>query len=180
MPATMTDGGFPIRCEICGASSVVDVSRPPGDSVCPVCGTFLWVDALVEITSRNGFVPDVRISQLYAGTREDAIVEVVAAMSEELRWSDEQNFSLVEAILKRERLGTTGIGRGMALPHASAEWLDHCVTALAYLPVAVDFAAFDGRAVHTIALVASPPDSRAEALLTIERFVRSLQPVGSR
>jgi nitrogen PTS system EIIA component len=176
----MTDGGFPIRCEICGASSVVDVSRPPGDSVCPVCGTFLWVDALVEIASRNGFVPDVRLSEVLAHTRTEAIYAVVDAIAEELRWTGDQSARLTCSILARESLGTTGIGRGLAIPHASADWIDRCVTALAYLPVAVDFGACDGRPVHTIALVASPPDRRADALLTIERFVRSLQPVGSR
>ena len=180
MPATMTDGGFPIRCEICGASSQVDVSRPPGDSVCPVCGTFLWVDALVELTSLNGFVPDVRLSEVLALTRTEAIYGVVDGVAEELGWTGDQSSRLTCAILARESLGTTGIGRGIAIPHASADWIDRCVTVLAYLPVAVDFGAFDREPVHTIALVASPPDRRADSLLAIERFVRSLQPVGSR
>ena len=64
MPATMTDGGSPIRCEICGVSSVVDVSRPPGDSVCPVCGTFLWVDAIVELKVDDAALTD-RIAGRY-------------------------------------------------------------------------------------------------------------------
>lgn len=180
MPATMTDDGFPIHCQICGASSVVDVSRPPGDSVCPVCGTFLWVDALAEIANLDGFVPDVRLSEVLARTRTEAIHTVVDGIAEELGWTSEQSTRLTCAILARESLGTTGIGRGIAIPHASVDGVDRCVTVLAYLPVAVDFAAVDGRPVHTIARVASPPDSRADSLRTIQQFVRSLQHAGSR
>lgn len=41
-PSSRTPEGEPLRCAICGASHNIDVSRPPGDSVCPSCGTHAW------------------------------------------------------------------------------------------------------------------------------------------
>lgn len=179
MPATMTDGGSPIRCEICGASSVVDVSRPPGDSVCPVCGSFLWVDAIVEFASEIGFVPDVRISQLCVFSREDAFHWILADLGRECGWSDDQRLQLLQALLNRERLGTTGIGRGVAIPHAWVDWVDRPCTALAYLPVEIPFDSVDGRPVHTVALMAGPKHRKADGLRMIQRIARSLRPIGS-
>lgn len=43
LPSTRTPEGEPLRCGICGASSNVLTSHPPGDSVCPVCGSHAWL-----------------------------------------------------------------------------------------------------------------------------------------
>lgn len=82
--ATRTDDGFPIRCGICGKSSIVNVSRPPGDAVCPSCGSFLWVDSVIEFTRQNSFVPDFQISNLPAPNRNDAIHRLPYATTVEL------------------------------------------------------------------------------------------------
>ena len=111
MISTTTDDGTPIRCEICGESSLVNVSRPPGDSVCPNCGTFLWVDALVEITQKNSFVPDIRLREIVATVRSEAVREITRRAAAEFDWSIAQQNELNAAILKREELGSTGIGQ---------------------------------------------------------------------
>lgn len=43
LPSSRTPEGEPLRCSMCGALHCVDVSRPPGDSVCPSCGAHVWV-----------------------------------------------------------------------------------------------------------------------------------------
>lgn len=48
MPSSRTPEGEPVRCPTCGAESRVDVSSPPGDTVCPVCGVHLWIDSSLD------------------------------------------------------------------------------------------------------------------------------------
>lgn len=43
IPSSRTPEGEPLRCMQCGARNFVDVSTPPGDSVCPNCGTLAWI-----------------------------------------------------------------------------------------------------------------------------------------
>ena len=45
MPATRTPEGNPLYCLICGNEHLVLISSPPGDSVCPSCGSHSWLDA---------------------------------------------------------------------------------------------------------------------------------------
>jgi mannitol/fructose-specific phosphotransferase system IIA component (Ntr-type) len=60
------------------------------------------------------------------------------------------------ALGKRESLGSTGIGNGVAVPHAKLKTLDRAVVALACLPDGVDYAAIDGEPVHILFLLLSP------------------------
>jgi len=178
MISTSTDDGTPIRCEICGASSLVNVSRPPGDSVCPNCGAFLWVDALVEITQQNLFVPDIRLREIAATHRSDAVCEITGRAASEFDWTIDQRNELNDAIMKREDLGSTGIGNGFAVPHASVDWLASCVTVMAFAPNGLDFDSLDGQPVHTVILISSSKSKRGDHLRLMERVSRSLRFLG--
>ncbi|GAA5511248.1 PTS sugar transporter subunit IIA [Novipirellula caenicola] len=175
MTSTTTDDGTPIRCEICGASSLVNVSRPPGDSVCPNCGAFLWVDAVVEITRQTSFIPDMTLREIASTTRSDAVREITTCAAAEFDWTMEQQNELTDAILKREELGSTGIGNGFAVPHASVDWLASCVTVIAFAPNGIDFDSLDGDAVHTVILIASPKSKPGDHLRLLERVSRSIR-----
>lgn len=177
--STSTDDGFPIRCEICGTSSIVNVSRPPGDSVCPACGSFLWVTAVVEITRQNSFVPDLRIARLGSRTRDEVLREISMALSEKLRWTADQQTSFVEALLQREALGSTGIARGFAVPHAKIDWIKDCFTAIAFAPDGIAFNTLDDAPVHTIIMIASPKSRPGDHLRLLERVSRSLRRAAS-
>jgi mannitol/fructose-specific phosphotransferase system IIA component (Ntr-type) len=178
IPSTSTDEGFPICCEICGNSSIVNVSRPPGDSVCPVCGCFLWVTALAEMTRQTSFVPDLRIARLDATNRNDALREISMLIADELGWTIDQQTSFVDALLKREELGSTGIGRGFAVPHAKFDWINDFFAAMALAPDGIAFDALDGEPVHTIIVIASPQSRPGDHLRLLERVSRSLRWAG--
>jgi mannitol/fructose-specific phosphotransferase system IIA component (Ntr-type) len=175
MPSLSTDDGFHVRCEICGNQSIVHVARPPGDSVCSACGSFLWVTAVVEMTRQNSFVPDLQLTQLDATHRDDAFREISESIAVELSWTDRQTERFVEALLEREQLGSTAIGRGFAVPHAKAEWIENCFSAMAMTPAGMDFNASDGELVHTIILVAAPQSRPGDNLRLLERISRSLR-----
>lgn len=80
-----------------------------------------------------------------------------------------------DAVLIRERLSGTGMGEGVAIPHASVPGVIRPVGAFARLEPAQDFDALDGRPADLVFLLLSPPDKGADhlkAFARISRFMR--------
>ena len=75
--------------------------------------------------------------------------------------------------MKRERLGTTGIGRGIAIPHVRFDKLDGILIAVGQSSSGIDFAAVDGERVKVVFLVLSP-ESHRETYLEALRWVSSM------
>ena len=85
---------------------------------------------------------------------------------------------VVAAISERERLGTTGFGGGVAIPHGKIEGLDQVVGCFARLTAPVDFEAVDRLPIDLVFLLLSPPDAGAEhlkALASVSRLFRDRQ-----
>ncbi|MHC4788170.1 MAG: PTS sugar transporter subunit IIA, partial [Planctomycetota bacterium] len=81
----------------------------------------------------------------------------------------------LEAILERERLGSTAIGRGVAVPHARVEDLARVVVAFGYSAEGIEFKSLDGELVHQVFLVVAPKDGADEYLDSMERITRLVQ-----
>ncbi|MCD6416228.1 MAG: PTS sugar transporter subunit IIA [Planctomycetes bacterium] len=81
----------------------------------------------------------------------------------------------LKAILDRERMGSTAIGRGVAVPHARLEALDRILVAFACSGDGVDFNALDRGPVHYIFLVIATKDSTEEYVNVMERISRLIQ-----
>lgn len=82
---------------------------------------------------------------------------------------------VVDSILEREKLGSTGFGGGVAIPHGKVEGLSHVYGMVARLDEPVDFDAIDKMPVDVVFLLLSPPDAGADhlrALAAISRLVR--------
>ena len=80
-----------------------------------------------------------------------------------------------DAIAERERLGSTGFGGGVAIPHGKLAVLDRVYALVARLAAPVDYKAVDGAKVDLVFLLLSPPDAGAEhlkALAAVSRLVR--------
>ena len=86
---------------------------------------------------------------------------------------------LLDMVMRRERLGSTGIGNGIAIPHAVHDDLTHTIALLAVLKTPVDFDAIDGQPVDIICLVVGPPNDDANNLKCIASVTRSLQQVST-
>jgi mannitol/fructose-specific phosphotransferase system IIA component (Ntr-type) len=71
---------------------------------------------------------------------------------------------LREAIIRRDELGPTGIGEGVAIPHAAHRELDRLVTGLAVSRRGLDYPSLDGQPVHIVVLLLAPLDRLAEQL----------------
>ena len=88
--------------------------------------------------------------------------------------SDEQE-NIVEAILKREKLGSTGIGRGIAVPHTKHASVDHPVGTVGVSTSGVDFESLDGEKVQLFFMLISPPDRPGDHLKALENISKQLQ-----
>lgn len=84
--------------------------------------------------------------------------------------------AVLEGLEERERLGSTGFGRRVAIPHARIAGIDRPVVALIKLDTSVDFNAADGMPVDLVIGLLSPPNAGADhlhALAAISRMVRN-------
>ena len=83
--------------------------------------------------------------------------------------------AIVETVAERERLGTTGFGNGVAIPHGKVEGLKAIYAMVVRLAEPIDYKAIDGQPVDLAFMLLSPPDAGAEhlkALAAVSRLVR--------
>jgi PTS system nitrogen regulatory IIA component len=85
---------------------------------------------------------------------------------------------LVERLIDRERLGCTGLGGGVAIPHCKLRDIEGVLVALATTAAPVDFGAADGLPIDVIFLVVSPAEAPAAHLQTLARISRLLRTPG--
>jgi PTS system nitrogen regulatory IIA component len=84
--------------------------------------------------------------------------------------------SLVSSeIMKRERLGSTGLGEGIAIPHARFDGLNKPFGVLARLHDAIDFAAIDGHPVDIVFFLLLPAKAKGEQLTALASVARKLR-----
>jgi nitrogen PTS system EIIA component len=82
---------------------------------------------------------------------------------------------VVERLTERERLGSTGFGGGIAIPHGKIEGLTHVVAVFAQLAEPVDFAAIDDLPVDLVFMLLSPVDAGADHLKALAHVSRMLR-----
>jgi len=114
-------------------------------------------------------------SHLEADDKEAVIRAMTTALLETKKIEQQDFESIVEAILKREELGSTGIGRGVAVPHTKHPSVDRLVGTVAISEEGVDFDSLDGEKVHLLFLLVSPPDRPGDHLRALENISRQLR-----
>jgi PTS system nitrogen regulatory IIA component len=82
---------------------------------------------------------------------------------------------VVERLADRERLGSTGFGGGVAIPHGKIDGLEHVIGVFARLASPIDFNAIDDMPVDLVFLLLSPPDAGVEHLKALARVSRRLR-----
>ncbi|MEW4490574.1 PTS sugar transporter subunit IIA [Thalassoglobus sp. JC818] len=120
-------------------------------------------------------VPDAILPELKAESKESAIRQMVASLKAagKIREVDEE--AIVAAILKREELGSTGIGRGVAVPHTKHPSVESIIATVALCHDGLDFESLDGEAVYILFLLISPPDRPGDHLRGLETITRYLK-----
>lgn len=115
-------------------------------------------------TVRALFPDDVLVQPLVALTKEAAIAELLNALAVAGRIPMQREKEVLDAILERERVATTGIGNGLAIPHGKTRWADRMGIAVGVSHQGLDFAARDGEPARVVVLTVSPPTATAEHL----------------
>ena len=125
---------------------------------------------LTEFVLKEAVIPGLK-----AKTKEAAIREMVASLKAARAIAGENEEPIVAAILKREELGSTGIGRGVAVPHTKHASVSSLMACVAISHEGLDFASLDGDDVFILFLLVSPPDRPGDHLRGLETITRHLK-----
>jgi nitrogen PTS system EIIA component len=120
-------------------------------------------------------VKDAIVTELDVDSKDDAIKAMVASLRQAGTFTADDEESIVAAILKREELGSTGIGNGVAVPHTKHPSVDKLVATIALARGGIDFASLDGEPVFILFLLVSPPDRPGDHLRGLENISRHLR-----
>ena len=112
---------------------------------------------------------------LKAEDKEGVIKELVGALAEASAVRVEDQKGIVNAVIKREELGSTGIGRGVAVPHTKHPGVDRLIGTVGLSRNGVDFNSLDGEKVQIFIILISPPDRPGEHLRALENISRKLR-----
>ena len=110
-----------------------------------------------------------------AANRDDAIRELVGSLYRAGILAETDQADIVRAILRREQLGTTGIGRNIAIPHSRHGAVTQLTGTLAVSGPGIGFDSVDGEPVHVMILLISPPDRPGEHLRSLENVVTTMR-----
>lgn len=91
------------------------------------------------------------------------------------RLTDLPSKQILASLQQREKLGSTGFGSGVAIPHGKIEGLPHIVGCFARLNAPIDYDAVDDLPVDLVFLLLSPPDTGADHLKALARVSRALR-----
>lgn len=125
---------------------------------------------LLEFLSPEAVAPALRV-----GGKKHALQEL-SAQAAKLTGLDERE--IFETLLQRERLGSTGIGEGIAIPHGKLAKLDRLVGLMARLEKPIDFEALDEQPVDILFLLLAPEGAGADHLKALARVARALREPG--
>ncbi len=116
--------------------------------------------------------PAAVISPLRANGKKQALQELAHHAATLTGLPDRELF---EALLQRERLGSTGIGEGIAIPHGRMPGIDRLVGLFARTEKPIDFDALDGQPVDIIFVLIAPEGAGADHLKALARVARVLR-----
>ncbi|MCF6147779.1 MAG: PTS transporter subunit EIIA [Candidatus Kuenenia sp.] len=120
-------------------------------------------------------VSEAIITDIKATEKEAVIKEMVCALRDAEKIGDEDVVKVIESLMKREELGSTGIGKGVAVPHTKHESIKNIIGTVARSAKGVDFNALDGEPVYLFFLLLSPIDSTGTHLAALEKISTAIR-----
>jgi PTS system nitrogen regulatory IIA component len=120
-----------------------------------------------DLVSPNAIIPALKVNG-----KKQALQEIAAKAAALTGQSDR---AILEILLQREKLGSTGVGNGVAIPHGKLAKLGNVFGLFARLERPVDFEALDGQPVDLIFLLLAPEGAGADHLKALARVARLLR-----
>ena len=115
------------------------------------------------------------IPELKAKDRDSAIAELVLALDKAGRLGKENCEQIIKAVIKRENEASTGMGKGVALPHVKHGAVKDVIAAVGQSGVGIDFSSLDKQLVYSVILLISPLDNPDRHLQAMESIFKHLQ-----
>lgn len=113
------------------------------------------------------------VDELKSKTKREVLYELSGPVAASL--PEEDADAIVEVLLEREKLGSTGIGEGVAIPHGKLQGLDRLVVSFGRSFDGVDFDALDGKPVSIFFLLLVPDNSAGRHLKVLAKISRMLK-----
>lgn len=123
----------------------------------------------------NFVIREAIIPALHATSKEGVIREMIQALHSAGYFRETELEDIVRAVLRREQLGSTGIGRAIAIPHSKHPGVERLIGTLALSPAGVPFDSIDGEPVYVFVLLVSPHDRPGDHLRALENVVRTMR-----
>lgn len=120
-------------------------------------------------------VTDAVIPDLDAASRDEAVEELIQSLADAGAISKRSVKDCIAAVLTREKQATTGIGKGIALPHAKIKSVKKIVGTIGRSAKGIDFSALDSKPVYIVILLLSNPDDPDEHLQAMETIFKHVQ-----
>ncbi len=124
---------------------------------------------ILDILNEDCIIPELR-----SQNKREVLEELTGALLNFKANLDKE--ALVEVLLERERLGSTGIGDGIAIPHGKIQDLDELILSFGRSTRGIEFDSMDGRPTHLFFLLIAPENSAGihlRALAKISRLLKS-------
>ncbi|MFH0910694.1 MAG: PTS sugar transporter subunit IIA [Planctomycetota bacterium] len=124
---------------------------------------------------RDFIAPSSVLDDLEATTKKEALVEMVDTLVNTSQLRAESRNGILKTLMAREELGSTGIGQGVAIPHAKHPSIKKILGLVARSREGVEFDALDGEPVHLFFLLLSnhdPSSKHLESLAYISKHLR--------
>jgi PTS system nitrogen regulatory IIA component len=126
---------------------------------------------LTDLVAPNAIIPALKVN-----SKKQAIQEIAARAA---AVSTQNERVIFETLLQRERLGSTGIGHGVAIPHGKLPKLDKLFGVFARLERPIDFESLDGQPVDLVFLLLAPEGAGADHLKALAKVARLLRDPGT-
>lgn len=136
---------------------------------------FIVRDAIIPALAAPAPEGDARDLAAVSRVKEAVVREMVGALHAAGHFRAEDVDEIVQAILRREQLGTTGIGRHIAIPHSRHPAVDRLIGTLALSRDGLPFDSLDGEPVYVFVLLVSPHDRPGDHLRALEAVVRTMR-----
>lgn len=115
------------------------------------------------------------VPELQATDRNSVIRELIQSLADHGAIKSEHVETVARATIARENQGSTGFGKGVAVPHVKHQCIEEMTATIGRSSHGVDFAALDRAPVYTIVMLLSPTSAPEEHLAAMEKIFRCLQ-----
>ena len=118
---------------------------------------------------------EATITELQASDREGVIAELVTSLDKTGRFGDGKCEEITRQVIKREKEASTGLGKGVAVPHVKHKAIKKVIAAIGLSGAGIDFLALDKQPVFSVILLISPADEPDKHLQAMESIFKHLQ-----